>query len=414
MNTPVEIANALNVEKIRRDFPILSTSVDGKPLVYLDNAATAQKPQCVIDAVAGFYQSENANVHRGLHHLSEKATVVYENARQTVSQFLNAPSEKDIVFTRGTTEAINLVAQSFGRSSLTEGDEVLITEMEHHSNIVPWQMVCEQTGAILRVAPMDDRGDVILEEFAALLSPRTKVVSIVHISNALGTVNPIAEMIPLARQHGAAVMIDGAQAAPHQRVDVQALDCDFYAFSGHKVFGPTGIGALYGKSERLAVMPPYHGGGDMIRSVTFEKSTYKTAPARFEAGTPNIAGAIGLAKAIDYITAIGIDQISTYEHTLLEYATEQLQAVDGFQLIGNAANKASVVSFTLDNAHPHDISTILDTQGVAVRAGHHCAQPVMKHFGVPATARASFAFYNTKDEIDTLVQAIRKVREMFQ
>ncbi len=413
MTMSVQTDAAFDVETVRRDFPILATSVGDKPLVYLDNAATAQKPQAVIDALTQFYAHHNANVHRGLHHLSEKATVAYEQSRETARRFLNASSTDEIIFVRGTTEAINLVAQSFGRPRLTAGDEVVITGMEHHSNIVPWQLMCEQTGAALRVVPVDDRGALDLDAYEKLLSSRTKLVSIAHVSNALGTVNPVQQVIRSAHAQGAVVMLDGAQAAPHQAIDVQDLDADFYAFSGHKVFGPTGIGVLFGRKSLLADMPPYHGGGEMIRSVTFEKTTYKPPPARFEAGTPNIAGAVGLAAALQYVADIGHDRIAAYETDLLQYVTEQMSAIEGLRIIGTAPEKAAVISFTLDNAHPHDIATILDTQGIAVRAGHHCAQPLMKRFGVPATARASLAFYNTKAEIDALVQAIVKVREMF-
>lgn len=413
MATQVQTAHSFDVDRYRGDFPILSSRVGDKQLIYLDNAATSQKPNCVIDALSSFYRESNANVHRGLHHLSEKATVAFEQSRKVVQQFINAESLDEVIFVRGTTEAINLVAQSFGRPCLSTGDEVLITEMEHHSNIVPWQLLCEQTGATLRVAPIDDRGEVILDAYEKLLSSRTKIVSIVHVSNALGTINPATDMISLAHAQGAAVMLDGAQAAPHQAIDVQALDADFYAFSGHKLLGPTGIGVLYGKKQLLSDMPPYHGGGEMIRSVTFEKTTYKGPPARFEAGTPNIAGAVGLAAAIEYINDVGIDRIASYENELLVYATEKLTAIEGLRIIGTADRKAAVISFTIDSAHPHDIATILDTQGIAVRAGHLCAQPVMKRFGVPATARASFAFYNTTDEVDALAKAIRKVREMF-
>lgn len=413
MSTQVQTAHPFDVARYREDFPILASRVGDKPLVYLDNAATSQKPKCVIDALSSFYSESNANVHRGLHHLSEKATVAFEQSRKVMQQFVNAESSDEIIFVRGTTEAINLVAQSFCRPQLSAGDEVLITEMEHHSNIVPWQLVCEQTGAKLRVAPIDDRGEVILDAYEKLLSPRTKVVSISHVSNALGTINPVEDMIRMAHAKGAAVMLDGAQAAPHQAIDVQSLDVDFYAFSGHKLLGPTGIGVLYGKKQLLSDMPPYHGGGEMIRSVTFEKTTFKGPPGRFEAGTPNIAGAVGLAAAVEYINGIGIDRIATYENELLAYAIEKLSAIEGLRMIGTAPKKAAVVSFTIDSAHPHDIATILDTQGIAVRAGHHCAQPVMKRFGVPATARASFAFYNTTDEVDALANAIRKVREMF-
>ncbi len=405
--------SSLDVNRIREDFPILKVQVHGKPLVYLDNAATSQKPQTVIDALTRYYSSENANIHRGVHYLSELATREYEEARVKIKRFLNAADTHEIIFTRGATEGINLVASSYGRKFIKEGDEIIISAMEHHSNIVPWQMLCEQTGAKLRVIPMNDEGELLVDEFAKLLSPRTKFVSIVHLSNALGTINPVKRVIELAHSQDVPVLLDGAQAAPHLKVDVRELDCDFYAFSGHKLCGPTGIGALYGKTELLNAMPPFQGGGDMIASVTFEKTTYNALPYKFEAGTPHIAGGIGLGIAIDYLTGLGLDKIAAYEHELLEYATEAIGAIKGVKLIGTASEKASVLSFTLDNIHPHDIGTILDQEGIAIRAGHHCAQPVMQRFGIPATARASFALYNTKAEVDALVEGINRVIEVF-
>ena len=366
----------------------------------------------VIDALNRYYSAENANIHRGVHYLSELATREYEEARVKIKRFLNAADTHEIIFTRGTTEGINLVASSYGRKFIKEGDEIIISAMEHHSNIVPWQILCEQTGAKLRVIPINDEGELLVDEFAKMLGPRTKFVSLVHLSNALGTINPVKRVIELAHSQDVPVLLDGAQAAPHLNVDVRELDCDFYAFSGHKLCGPTGIGALYGKTELLNAMPPFQGGGDMIASVTFEKTTYNALPYKFEAGTPHIAGGIGLGVAIDYLTGIGLDQIAAYEHELLEYATEAMGAIKGVKLIGTASEKASVLSFTLDNIHPHDIGTILDQEGIAIRAGHHCAQPVMQRFGVPATARASFAFYNTKAEVDALVEGINRVIEV--
>jgi len=405
---------AFDVERIRADFPVLAQQVNGNPLIYLDNAATSQKPQRVIDAVTAFYTEYNSNVHRGLHTLSMRATDAYEKSRAIVARFIHAEHADEIVFTRGTTESINLVAHAFGRANLRPGDEVLITTMEHHSNIVPWQLVCEATGAALRVAPINDRGELPLDAFAELITDRTRIVAVTHVSNALGTINPIAKITELAHTRGAAVLVDGAQAAPHLPIDVRALDADFYAFSGHKVFGPTGIGVLYGKADRLRAMPPYQGGGEMIRSVTFAKTTYKGPPARFEAGTPNIAGAIGLGAAIDYVEAIGFDAIAAHERDLSAYAHERLSAVPRLRLIGTAEHKAGVFSFVIAGAHAHDVTTILDAQGVAVRGGHHCAQPVMDRFGVPATARASLAFYNTKADIDALLAAIAKVQQVFR
>jgi cysteine desulfurase / selenocysteine lyase len=402
-----------DVWRIREDFPILKQTIHGKPLVYLDNAATSQKPQIVIDTISRYYATENANVHRGIHALSERATQAYEGARETVRQFLTAADTREIIFVRGTTEAINLVAQSYGRTFLTAGDEIVISAMEHHSNIVPWQILCEQVGARLQVIPFNHNGELLLDEYARLLNERTKFVSVVYVSNALGTINPVKDIIEMAHRRGIPVLIDGAQAAPHLPVNVQELDCDFYAFSGHKVCGPTGIGVLYGKADLLKRMPPYQGGGDMISVVTFEKTHYNTLPYKFEAGTPNIAGVIGLGAAINYVRAIGLDRIAAYETELLAYATAAIEGIPGLRLIGTAQEKAGVVSFVLDCAHPHDIGTILDREGVAIRAGHHCAMPVMQRFGVPATARASFAFYNTAEEIDALVRAIHTVRKVF-
>jgi cysteine desulfurase/selenocysteine lyase len=404
----------LNVTAIRQDFPALSQSIHGKPLVYLDNAATTQKPRAVIDALTGFYTQNCANVHRGVHTLSERATTAYEAARIKVMRFLNAKAPEEIVFTRGATESINLVAQAWGRANVGSGDEILITALEHHSNIVPWQLLAQEKRARLTVAPMDDRGEVILEEFEKRLGPWTKIVAVSHVSNVLGTINPVRKMIEIAHAHGVPVLVDGAQAAPHLRVDVRALDCDFYAFSGHKTLGPTGIGVLYGKRKLLEAMPPYQGGGDMIRSVKFECTVYNDPPYRFEAGTPHIAGAIGLAAALRYLESVGLDNIAAYEHELLEYGTEALGGIGGLRLIGTAPNKAAVLSFVLEGVHPHDIATILDSEGIAIRAGHHCAEPVMDRFGVPATSRASLAFYNTKEEIDALAAGIVKAKEIFR
>ena len=402
----------LEVERLRQDFPILRQTVNGKPLVYLDNAATTQKPQSVIDCEAHYYSALNANIHRGVHTLSRRATDAYEAARDAVRDLINAAGREEIVFVRGTTEAINLVAASFGQR-LRPGDEILISAMEHHSNIVPWQLACERTGALLQVAPINDAGELILEQFAQLLSPRTRLVALAHLSNALGTVNPVRHIIELAHARGIPVLIDGAQAVPHLKVDVQALDCDFYAFSGHKLYGPTGIGVLYGKAALLDAMPPYQGGGDMIREVTFRKTTYAALPYKFEAGTPNIAGVIALGAAIGYVRAVGLEAIAAHEHALLDYASAQAGQVTGLRMIGTAADKASILSFTLDGIHPHDIGTILDQHGVAVRAGHHCAMPVMERFGVPATVRASFALYNTREEVDALFAAVRAAQEVF-
>jgi len=402
-----------DVEQVRRDFPLLQTTVRGKPLVYLDNAATSQKPRSVIARTEQYYATENANVHRGVYELSERATAAYEDAREKARGFLNAASTREIVFVRGTTEAINLVASSFGRKELQAGDEVLVTAMEHHSNIVPWQLICAERGAVLRVAPMNKRGELLVEDFARLLSSKTKLVATAHVSNSLGTINPIAEIVRLAHAKGAAVLVDGAQAAPHGPVDVRALGVDFYTVSGHKMFGPTGIGLLYGTTERLEALPPYQGGGDMIKTVTFAKTTYAEPPAKFEAGTPNIAGAIGLGAAIDYLRGLDWEAVQAHERDLLTYATERLGALPEVELVGTAAHKASVVSFTVRGVHAHDVGTIVDQEGVAIRTGHHCTQPVMDFFGVPATARASFAFYNTRADVDALVSAVQKVTRVF-
>jgi cysteine desulfurase/selenocysteine lyase len=387
--------------------------VRGQPLAYLDNAATTQKPQAVIDAEARYYREINANIHRGVHWLSEQATAAHEAARERVRRFLNARETAEIIFVRGTTEAINLVAQSYGRANLGPGDEILITGLEHHSNIVPWQMVCAQTGAVLKVATIDDTGTVRMDEFRSLLGARTKLVAVTQVSNALGTVNPVREMIALAHAQGVPVLVDGAQAVAHTPVDVQALDCDFYAFSGHKLYAPTGIGALYGRRALLEAMPPWQGGGDMIRTVSFEGSTWNDLPFKFEAGTPHIAGAIGLGAAIDYLSEVGLEAVAAYEHELLVYGTALLQEIPGLRMIGTAAHKAGILSFVIDGLHAHDIGTVLDTEGVAIRAGHHCAMPVMERFGVPATARASLAFYNTREDLDRLAQALRRAVEMF-
>jgi cysteine desulfurase/selenocysteine lyase len=405
---------SLDVERVRRDFPIFQQRVNGRALAYSDNAATSQKPQCVIDAVSEFYRRDYANVHRGVHTLSQRATDAYEGARRTVQRFINAADPKEIVFVRGTTEGINLVAQTFGRANVGPGDEILLTHMEHHSNIVPWQMLAEQSGAVLRVAPIDDNGDLMLDEYERLLGPSTRLVGIVHVSNALGTINPVQHMIRLAHQHGASVLVDGAQAVPHLPVDVRELDSDFYVFSGHKLYGPSGVGALYGKAELLDAMPPYQGGGDMVRRVTFEKTLYNRSPFKFEAGTPNIEGAVGLAAAIEYVQQIGLEQIGEYESGLLSYANQRAREYPDLQIIGTARHKASILSFVMQGVHAHDIGTIMDHEGVAIRAGHHCAMPVMQHFGVAATARASFAFYNTKEEVDALFAAMSKVNEVLR
>ena len=404
---------AIDAAAVRGDFPILRSRVHGKPLVYLDNAATTQKPQAVLDRVLRYYTEENANVHRGVHTLSEQATASYEGARRIVCRFLNAADPREIIFVRGTTEAINLIAQTYGRTRLRSGDECLVTVMEHHSNIVPWQMLCEQVGARLRVVPMNDRGELDLDMYESLLSDRTRIVSVVHVSNALGTVNPIRRIVQRAHARGIPVLIDGAQAVAHMKVDVRALGCDFYAFSGHKVFGPTGIGALYGKAELLEPLPPYQGGGDMISSVTFERTLYNVLPYRFEAGTPDITGAIGLGAAIEYIEKLGLDRIAAHEHALLEYGTKVLKAVPRLRLTGEAGDKAGILSFVLEGIHPHDVGTILDREGIAIRTGHHCCQPLMERLGVPATARASLAVYNTKEDVDLLAEGLARVGEVF-
>jgi len=406
-------AGDLDVQKLRRDFPILRQRVHGRTLVYLDNAATSQKPRVVIDAISRYYERDNANIHRGVHFLSEHATEEYEGARKTVQSFLNAADASEIIFVRGATEAINLVAQTYGRTNVHAGDEVLITAMEHHSNIVPWQILCEEKGAKLRVAPMSDSGELLLEDFEKLLGPQTRIVALTHVSNALGTINPVERIIEMAHRWNIPVLVDGAQAVPHLKADVQAQDCDFYVFSGHKLYGPTGIGVLYGKSTLLEAMPPYQGGGDMISSVTFEKTIYNRLPYKFEAGTPHVAGAIGLGAAINYVNGLGMHRIAAYEGQLLSYATEAVSAIGDIRVIGTAKEKAGVLSFLLDSIHPHDIGTILDQEGIAIRTGHHCAQPVMQRFGIAATARASFALYNTREEVDALVKGIEKVREVF-
>jgi cysteine desulfurase / selenocysteine lyase len=406
-------AQAFDVERVRRDFPILQAMIHGKPLVYLDNAATSQKPTQVIEAMRRYYETGNANIHRGVHYLSEHATEEHEAARTTAQRFINAAHAHEIIFVRGTTEGVNLVAQTYGRANVRAGDEVLITAMEHHSNIVPWQLLCEERGAKLRVAPINDAGELVMDEFAKLLNERTKIVAVTHVSNALGTINPIKHIVELAHQHNAPVLVDGAQAVPHLSVDVRELGVDFYTFSGHKVYGPTGIGILYGKSSLLDAMPPYQGGGDMISSVTFEKTLYNKLPFKFEAGTPHVAGAIGLAAALDYVNNVGVANVGAYEHRVLEYATKSVGSIPGIRLFGTAKQKASVLSFTVEGIHPHDIGTILDQEGIAVRTGHHCAQPIMQRYGIPATARASFAMYNTIQEVDALVRGIQKVREVF-
>jgi len=402
-----------DLQRIRKDFPILELTVHGKPLAYLDNAASAQMPRQVLDRLIRYQTREHANVHRAVHTLSETATAAYEGARAKVQRFVNAREEREIVYTRGTTDAINLVMHGYGRAFLGEGDEVVVSQLEHHSNIVPWRMLCAEKGCKLRVIPCDDRGVLLLDEYARLLNARTRLVAVTHVSNALGTVNPMKQMIELAHACGVPVLVDGAQAVPHMPVDVQALDCDFYCFSGHKMCGPTGIGILYGKAEHLDRMQPYQGGGDMILSVTFEKTTYNAIPYKFEAGTPPIAAAVGLGATVDYLSAIGMDNIAAWEHELLAYATEQVGGLPGVRIFGTAPDKAAVLSFEVAGVHPHDVGTILNEEGVAVRTGHHCAQPVMQRFGVPATARASFSFYNTLDEVDQLVAGIRRVQKMF-
>ncbi|MGV0950262.1 MAG: SufS family cysteine desulfurase [Azonexus sp.] len=411
MNAPMPNL-MLDVARLRMDFPILSQMVHGKPLVYLDNAATTQKPRAVIDCMANYYAEYNANIHRGVHILSQQATDAYEGAREKVRRFINAARREEVIFVRGTTEAINLVASSYGQR-LWPGNEILITEMEHHSNIVPWQQLCERSGAVLRVTPISDAGELRLDEFERQLGPATRLVAVTHLSNALGSINPLRRLIELAHGVGAVVLVDGAQAVAHLPVDVQALDCDFYAFSGHKLYGPTGIGVLYGKAALLDAMPPWQGGGDMIREVSFAKTTYNDLPFKFEAGTPHIAGGIGLGAAIDYVSKLGQPAIAAHEHDLLSYASEQAGAIPGLRLIGTAREKASILSFTVAGIHPHDVGTILDDAGVAVRAGHHCTMPVMTHFGVPATVRASFSFYNTIEEVDVLIHGIRRAQEVF-
>ena len=412
--TPARAAAGYNVEQVRKDFPILAQRVHGKPLVYLDNAATTQKPLSVIASEVALYEHSYANIHRGVHHLSIEASEAYEKARERARDFIHADNEREIVFVRGTTEGINLVAQTFGRANVGPGDEVLISALEHHSNIVPWQMLCEEKGARLVVAPINDRGEIRMDELEKRLSERTKIVAVAHVSNALGTLNPVKEIVALAHARGVPVLVDGAQAAPRLKVDMLDLDCDFYTFSGHKMYGPSGAGILYGKEALLEAMPPWQGGGDMIRSVTFEKTTYNLLPYKFEAGTPNIAGGIGLGAAIDYIGALGIDAIEAHENDLLAYATQRLTAIPGLRVIGTAAHKAAVLSFTLEGVHPHDVGTVLDREGVAVRTGHHCAQPVMDFFQVPATSRASFGLYNTRAEVDVLFAGLEKVVEMFR
>jgi cysteine desulfurase/selenocysteine lyase len=407
------VATKFDVMEIRQDFPVLTQTIHGRPLVYLDSAATAQKPYTVIDALRRFHEVDCANIHRGVHELSQRSTAAYEVTRTKAMRYLNAPSEEALIFVRGTTEGINLVASSWGRKSIKPGDEIIISAMEHHSNIVPWQMLCEEKDATLRFIPMDDRGDLILEEYEKLLNPRTRMVAVSHVSNALGTINPVKQIVEMAHRAGALALVDGAQAVPHMQVDVQALDADFYAFSGHKIFGPTGIGILYGKSKLLNAMPPYQGGGDMILTVTLEKSTYNDLPYKFEAGTPNIAGGIGLGAAFDYVSNVGLEAIAAYEHQLLVYGTELLRQIPGLRMIGTAREKASVLSFVMEDIHPHDIGTVLDRLGIAVRTGHHCAQPVMDRFRIPATTRASLAFYNTPAELDQLAAGLKKVKEMF-
>ncbi len=408
-----ETPSGFDVHRVRADFPILQRKVRGRDLVYLDNAATSQKPAAVIEAISRYYERDNSNIHRGVHYLAERATAEFEAARKTIQSFLNAARPEEIIFVRSATEAINLVAQTYGRAHLVAGDEVLITAMEHHSDIVPWQLLCEEKQVRLRVAPINDAGELILEEFERLLSPRTKIVAVAHISNALGTINPLATMVRMAHDKGIPVLVDGAQAAPRLPVDVQELDCDFYAFSGHKAYGPTGIGVLYGKLALLEKMPPYQGGGDMISSVTFEKTTFNKVPHKFEAGTPDMAGAVGLRAALEYLNGLGLPNIVAHEHELLTYATDAISRIPGIRVIGTAREKAGVLSFVLDGVHPHDMGTILDQEGIAIRTGHHCAQPVMERFAVDATARASFGLYNTKEEIDALVRGIQKVKEVF-
>ena len=407
-------ANAWDIDRIRADFPILTREVHGKPLVYFDTAATAHRPRAVIEAVSGFYRDHNANIHRGVHTLSQEATKAYETARSRVARFINAPAAGEVVFTRGTTESINLVANSYLKPRIEAGDEILITHMEHHANIVPWQMLCEHTGARLRVAPINRRGELEMDAFRDMLSDRVKLVGVVHISNALGTVNPVREMCEAAAAYGIPVLVDGAQALPHQPVDVQQLGCAFYCFSGHKMYGPTGIGGLWSNMETLRAMPPYQGGGEMISVVSFEGTTYADPPGRFEAGTPNIAGAIGLGAAVDYLEGLGMERVAAAEARLLAYATEKLSGVEGLEVVGQAGNKAGVISFTMDGIHPNDIGTLIDHYGIAIRTGHHCAMPAVKYFGLPATARASFGIYNTPQEVDLMVDALKRIRSMFE
>lgn len=409
-NTLTEI----NIRRIRNEFPTLDVEVHGKDIVYLDNGATSQKPQLVIDRINKYYEEENSNIHRGVHFLSQHATEQYELARKKVQKFINAEKEEEIIFTSGTTDAVNLVANSFGKKYLKEGSEVIISTMEHHSNIVPWQMICEVTGATLRVIPINDAGELIMDEFRSMVNENTAIISVTHVSNTLGTINPVKEIIDFAHERNIPVMLDGAQAVPHMRIDVQDLDADFYAFSAHKMFGPTGVGILYGKEKFLEDMPPYKGGGDMIKSVSFEKTTYNDLPHKFEAGTPNIAGGIGLGAAIDFMESIGIDAIAEYENDLLEYATPLLSSIDGLNIIGTAENKASVISFLVDGTHPYDLGTLLDQMGIAIRTGHHCTEPLMNRFQIPGTARASFAFYNTTEEIDYLYESLNRAINMLR
>jgi len=404
--------NNFDVEKIRLDFPILQTGINGKPLVYFDNAATTQKPKVVIDTLVKYYSETNSNVHRGVHFLSEKATNAYEASRKTVQKFINAKKSEEIIFVRGTTEAINLITNTYGSKYIKENDEIIISTLEHHSNIVPWQMLCEKTGAKLKVIPINSKGEIIFEQYEKLISTKTRFVSVAYISNSLGTINPVKKIIELAHAHNIPIMLDGAQAIQHTKIDVQDLDCDFFAFSGHKIYGPTGIGILYGKENLLDSIPPYQGGGDMIKNVTFEKTTYNDLPYKFEAGTPNIAGSIGLASALNYVSDLGIENIAKYEHSLLEYGTQNLNEIDNMKIIGNANEKASVISFLVGNTHPYDIGTLLDQLGIAVRTGVHCTEPLMKFFNIPGTVRASFAFYNTKDEIDILIKGVKRASRM--
>ncbi len=408
------LKSSLDIKKIREDFPILSSEVNGKPLIYFDSASTAQKPKVVIDSVSNFYKYQNANVHRGVHTLSQEITVAYEKARVTIQHHLNAAHPHEIIFTKGATESINLVAHSFGKKYIQEGDEIIISEMEHHSNILPWQQVCEEKGAILKVIPMNEAGELMLDEFEKLLSPKTKIVAVNHISNTLGTINPIKAIIELAHRNHTPILIDGAQAVSHTLVDVQSLDADFYCFSGHKLFGPTGVGVLYGKEKYLNEMPPYQVGGGTIKTVTFKKTEYADLPLKFEAGTPHIAGGIGLAEAIKYVNLLGLENIAAYENSLLEYATIELNKIEGLRIIGNAKNKTSVISFVVEGLHPFDIGTILDQLGIAVRTGHHCTQPIMQHYGIQGTVRVSFAFYNTKDEIDTFIKGLERAIKMLK